>query len=359
MLHGEPAPTGPARRGAKPGPFDLATIDDQGLPPVLAELAAARADEMDADTVNRELSIARKAISWWQRQGWSVGDPTIGIERRPAPPDRTKALSKPQITALWALEASVREKTFWKLLYERATRADEILCLNIEELFPADKRGRVVSKGGAVGWIHWQSGTAQLLPRPIAGRTHGPLFLTDRRAPRPHPGHLPGDRTRPAVLPQGGRDLRGDHPAAGQPPSRLRRLRRPGGLDSPPASAQCAHPRRGGRHLLGGPGRPARLADQPQRLLARGVQVPDDVAIAGYDAIKTVLDVYPPLTTVHVPHQELGRAAVRLALRHEEFPREGAAGLRRTCRRPGLHPGLRPMTRPACARCAKSCIDSQ
>ncbi|KUN57226.1 hypothetical protein AQJ46_48410 [Streptomyces canus] len=59
---------------------------------MLAELAAARADEMDADTVNRELSIARKAIGWWHRQGWIEGDPTIGIERRPAPPDRTKAL---------------------------------------------------------------------------------------------------------------------------------------------------------------------------------------------------------------------------------------------------------------------------
>jgi integrase/recombinase XerD len=183
MLRGEPAPTGPARRGAKPDPFDLATIDDPGLPQVLAELAAARADEMDPDTVNRELSIARKAIGWWQRQGWIVADPTVGIERRPAPPDRTKALSKPQIAALWALEASVREKTFWKLLYESAARAEEILCLNIEELFPADKRGRVVSKGGAVEWIHWQSGTAQLLPRLIAGRTHGPLFLTDRKAP--------------------------------------------------------------------------------------------------------------------------------------------------------------------------------
>lgn len=32
-------------------------------------------------------------------------------------------------------------------------------------------------------WIHWQSGTAQLLPRLIAGRTRGPLFLTDRKAP--------------------------------------------------------------------------------------------------------------------------------------------------------------------------------
>ncbi|MEE1806166.1 tyrosine-type recombinase/integrase [Streptomyces sp. BE133] len=183
MLRGEPTPTGPARRGAKPAPFELAGVDDPALPPVLAELAAPRADEMDADTVNRELSIARKAIGWWQAQGWIEADPTIGIERRPAPPDLTKALSKPQITALWQLDPSVREKTFWKLLYESAARADEILCLNIEELFPADKRGRVVSKGGAIEWIHWQSGTAQLLPRLIAGRTHGPLFLTDRKAP--------------------------------------------------------------------------------------------------------------------------------------------------------------------------------
>ena len=39
--------------------FPVTTIDDPALPEVLAEMAAARADEMDADTVNRELSIAR------------------------------------------------------------------------------------------------------------------------------------------------------------------------------------------------------------------------------------------------------------------------------------------------------------
>jgi hypothetical protein len=89
MLAGEAAPTGRARRGAKPPVFPLAAIDDPALLEVLAELAAARADEMDADTVNRELSIARKAIGWWQRQGWINCDPTIDIERRPAPPART------------------------------------------------------------------------------------------------------------------------------------------------------------------------------------------------------------------------------------------------------------------------------
>ncbi|MFE3760997.1 tyrosine-type recombinase/integrase [Streptomyces sp. NPDC059104] len=183
MLRGERAPTGPARRRATPPPFDLAAIDDPGLPPVLAELAAARADEMDADTVNREVSIARKAIGWWQAQGWIEADPTIGVERRPVPPNREKGLSKPQIAALWALEASLREKTFWLLLYESAARAEEILRLNVEQLSPADRRGRVVSEGGTPEWIHWRSGTARLLPRLIAGRAHGPLFLTDRKAP--------------------------------------------------------------------------------------------------------------------------------------------------------------------------------
>ncbi|MFI8435593.1 hypothetical protein ACIGJO_17915 [Streptomyces sp. NPDC079020] len=110
MLTGEPAPTGPARRGAKPPVFPVAAIDDPALPEVLAELAAARADEMDADTVNRELSIARKAIGWWQRQGWIACDPTIGIERRPAPPDRTKALAENQIAALWRGPSSSRRK---------------------------------------------------------------------------------------------------------------------------------------------------------------------------------------------------------------------------------------------------------
>ncbi|MFF3404546.1 hypothetical protein ACFYW6_40050 [Streptomyces sp. NPDC002659] len=108
---------------------------------------------VDADTVNRELSIARKAIGWWQRQGWIECDPTIGIERRLAPPDRTKALAENQIAALWRLDVSLREKTPWKMLYESAARADEVLCLKMEDLYPADKRGKITAKDGATEWI--------------------------------------------------------------------------------------------------------------------------------------------------------------------------------------------------------------
>ncbi|MFF7994763.1 hypothetical protein ACFZDG_33950 [Kitasatospora xanthocidica] len=250
MLTGEPAPTGPARRGAKPPVFLVAAIDDPALPEVLAELAAARADEMDADTVNRELSIARKAIGWWQRQGWIEGDPTIGIERRPAPPDRTKALAENQIAALWRLDVSLREKTFWKMLYESAARADEVLCLNVEDLYPQDKRGKITAKGGATEWIHWQSGAAQLLPRLIAGRTRGPLFLTGRKAPAGTATlDVCEETSRARLLPPGGGDLRGVHPAAGEPACPARGRRGPGGMDIAPAQAQCVDARRGERHV--------------------------------------------------------------------------------------------------------------
>ncbi|WP_244943448.1 hypothetical protein [Streptomyces inhibens] len=251
MLAGEPPPTGPARRGAKPPVFPVAAIDDPALPEVLAELAAARADEMDADTVNRELSIARKAIGWWQRQGWIECDPTIGIERRPAPPDRTKALAENQIAALWRLDVALREKTQWKMLYESAARADEVLCLNVEDLYPQDKRGRITAKGGATEWIHWQSGTAQLLPRLIARRTRGPLFLTDRKAPAGTPTL--------DVCPETGRARLSYRRAEeifeentrllANPPRLARRHRGPGRLDASPATSQCPDARRGGRHL--------------------------------------------------------------------------------------------------------------
>ncbi|GCD39802.1 hypothetical protein OEIGOIKO_07658 [Streptomyces chrestomyceticus JCM 4735] len=66
---------------------------------------------MDTDTVNRELSVADQAIGREQCQGWITGDPTVGIERRPAPPDRTKALAENQIAALWRLDIALREKT--------------------------------------------------------------------------------------------------------------------------------------------------------------------------------------------------------------------------------------------------------
>jgi integrase len=168
---------------ADPPATSFAALADPGAASKLAAAFAVRAAAVDADTINRELSVFSAAVAWWRRQGWLETSPVLGIERRPAPPDRTRALSRGQIAALFDLKADIREKTLWRMLYETCARAEEILTLNIEDLLPGDKRGRVVSKGGAIEWVHWQSGTARLLPRLLSGRTRGPTFLTDRRAP--------------------------------------------------------------------------------------------------------------------------------------------------------------------------------
>jgi LacI family transcriptional regulator len=54
-----------------------------------------------------------------------------------------------------------------------------------------------------------------------------------------------------------------------------------------------------------------------QAMREAGVRIPDDISIVGYDDIPQTVDMVPALTTVHVPYDELGRAAVRLALTEE------------------------------------------
>jgi LacI family transcriptional regulator len=49
-----------------------------------------------------------------------------------------------------------------------------------------------------------------------------------------------------------------------------------------------------------------------------GLRVPDDVSVVGYNDIPLAADFNPPLTTVRTPAEELGREAVRIALRPAE-----------------------------------------
>ena len=50
---------------------------------------------------------------------------------------------------------------------------------------PANKQARITAKGGDAMWITWGTDTARLLPRLIASRERGPLFLSQHR-PGPH-----------------------------------------------------------------------------------------------------------------------------------------------------------------------------
>ncbi|HEU5385978.1 MAG TPA: LacI family DNA-binding transcriptional regulator [Streptosporangiaceae bacterium] len=58
------------------------------------------------------------------------------------------------------------------------------------------------------------------------------------------------------------------------------------------------------------------------RLRAGGLAVPADIALAGFDDIGTLRDVYPPLTTVRLPLKRMGEMAAELIL--SEPPHETA-----------------------------------
>jgi LacI family transcriptional regulator len=50
------------------------------------------------------------------------------------------------------------------------------------------------------------------------------------------------------------------------------------------------------------------------RLRAGGIEVPAGIAVAGFDDIHTLRDVYPPLTTVRLPLKRMGEMAAELVL---------------------------------------------
>jgi len=49
---------------------------------------------------------------------------------------------------------------------------------------------------------------------------------------------------------------------------------------------------------------------------AAGVKIPDDVSLVGFDDVELASIAHPPLTTVHQPVAEIGRAAVEIISRH-------------------------------------------
>jgi len=120
-------------------------------------------------------------------RGWLATDPTAGWARPKIARDHSRALTREQIAALWCLDVGLREKTLWRLLYETAARATEILPLDIADLDRPGKRARVISKGGDTDWVYYQTGTALLLPRLLTGRTRGPVFLAERAPTRATP----------------------------------------------------------------------------------------------------------------------------------------------------------------------------
>ncbi|WP_084464305.1 tyrosine-type recombinase/integrase [Microtetraspora fusca] len=137
-----------------------------------------------AATWNRHLSALCSFTAWAQRQELLATNPARRLERRKSARRGDRAIPRTRLDALFTDPAhALRERVLWRLLYDTAARAEEILTLNVEDLDLEFRRARVTSKGGTVEYVHWATTTARLLPRLLGGRTTGPVFLADRRAP--------------------------------------------------------------------------------------------------------------------------------------------------------------------------------
>lgn len=147
-------------------------------------LASAFPDVAPA-TWNRVGATLGSFARWCTDQGW-LPDVEVArlrrlVECRRVVVDHDRALSYDRLDRLWHRpDVPLREKTLWRLLYETAGRAQEVLCLDIEDLDLANKTARTVRKGGDRDALHFQSGSSQLLPRLIGGRARGPVFLSSR-----------------------------------------------------------------------------------------------------------------------------------------------------------------------------------
>jgi site-specific recombinase XerD len=180
-LVGQRPPPGRSRRGAAPPVVPLALLDQADASPRLAAAIADRAAVTDARTVNRELSALRSAVGWWQDQGWISGDPTAGLEHVRLDGPDLPPLTDEQLAALWRSGARLREHALWHLLYDSGATVTAVLALDSGDLDLDASRVKQSASAGRP--ILWRPETSDLLGWLLAGRRHGPVFLTGRRAP--------------------------------------------------------------------------------------------------------------------------------------------------------------------------------
>src|ERR1035437_9865717 len=167
----------------------LADISDDDIATVLNhEWASAH-----ESTWNRNRAAVNAWLTWCrERQRWRAPEVPGSCERRKEHLNATKDLPKAAIERqLSRRDVPLREKTLWRMLYETAARASEILDLDVEQLDLENRRAPIRSKGGEIEWVHWGTGTAHLLPRLLrlpdaSSRSRSDveqLDLENRRAP--------------------------------------------------------------------------------------------------------------------------------------------------------------------------------
>jgi integrase len=131
----------------------------------------------------------------FRAEGFLTTNPGRRLERRRGARRGDRSIPRARLDKLLTDDRhGLRGRVLWQMLDETAARAEELLSLNIEDFDLEFRRGRVTSKGGAIEYVHWATGTARLLPR-AAARPHlraGVPRRPARRVPVQQATHTPG-----------------------------------------------------------------------------------------------------------------------------------------------------------------------
>jgi len=118
----------------------------------LAGVVAQRWHHASPATWNRHVATVRSFARYCERTRILGIDGDVELQRRAEKHDHTRSIPLASLERLWERrDIDLRERTLWRLLYETAARADEVLRLDVEDLDIPAKRARTRSKALCLG----------------------------------------------------------------------------------------------------------------------------------------------------------------------------------------------------------------
>lgn len=146
-------------------------------------------------TWNRNRAVVASWLTWCTDTAeWAAPSLPRTAKRKAEPRNESRAVEWQVIERLCTRrDVPLRDKVLYRMLYETSSRASAVLALNVEDLQLQARSATIRQKGGDRLQIAWGDKTAMILGRLVAGRTAGPVFLTDLK---PGPRRASAARTR-------------------------------------------------------------------------------------------------------------------------------------------------------------------
>jgi len=174
----------------------LAQVGDQRVSALTHGVASAYLAahaHLAARTFNRRYAALRSFARWCMTQGWLADDPLMGVERRPQVRGEPRALDPEQVEARLRTIHDTRDRALFWLIYDGALRCREALTIDVDDSDWTERYIRIHGKGDRPREMFFSRRVSGYLDAYLKGRgepTHGPIFVTVRRARNPRQADL-------------------------------------------------------------------------------------------------------------------------------------------------------------------------